>query len=62
MLLRRELDIRSGKNAGHVTEDKAKVGAWVLLDCLDKPTSRGAQPEVGRHYAPRSDKSVARID
>jgi methionyl-tRNA formyltransferase len=61
MLLERELDIR-GKNAGQVTEELAQLGAAALIDWLDHSLPPVPQPEVGITYAPKIDKSEARID
>jgi methionyl-tRNA formyltransferase len=61
MLLKRELDI-SGKNAGQVTDELAKLGASALLDWLNRPTSPEPQPEEGATYAAKIDKAEARID
>jgi methionyl-tRNA formyltransferase len=61
MLLKRELDI-SGKNAGQVTVELAKLGASALVDWLNRPTSPEPQPEEGATYAAKIDKAEARID
>jgi len=61
MLLKRELDI-SGKNAGQVTEEIAKLGAHALVDWLSSPTPPEAQPDEGVTYAKKIDKGEARID
>jgi methionyl-tRNA formyltransferase len=60
MLLKRELDI-SGKNAGQVTEELAKLGAEALLEWLAHPGPTEPQPE-GATYASKIDKAEARID
>jgi methionyl-tRNA formyltransferase len=60
MLLKHELDIR-GKNAGQVTEELAKLGAVALVEWLDHPAPPVPQPEAGITYAPKIDKSEARI-
>ena len=46
MLLKRELDI-SGKNAGQVTEELAKLGAEALVAWLAHPAPPEPQPAVG---------------
>jgi len=61
MLLKRELDI-TGKAAGQVTEEMAKLGAKALVEWLDHPTTPEAQPNVGVTYASKIDKAEARID
>ena len=61
MLLKRELDIR-GKNGGQVMEEMAKLGADALVDWIDRPTPPEPQPEDGATYAPKIDKSEARIN
>ncbi len=60
MLLKREVDI-SGKNAGQVTEELAKLGAEALIDWLVHPMPPEEQPE-GATYASKIDKAEARID
>jgi methionyl-tRNA formyltransferase len=61
MLLKRELDI-SGKNAGEVTEEMAKLGATALIDWLSEQRPAEAQPADGATYAPKVVKAEARID
>jgi methionyl-tRNA formyltransferase len=61
MLLKRELDI-SGKNAGQVTEELAKLGANALTEWLDHPTPPEPQPQDGASYAAKVEKSETRID
>ena len=61
MLLKRELDIRA-KNAGQVTEELARLGATALIEALDGGVSPEPQPNVGVTYAPKVDKTEARID
>jgi methionyl-tRNA formyltransferase len=61
MLLKRELPI-SGKNAGQVTEEMAKLGAVALIEWLDSPIPPQPQPEHGATYASKIDKAEARID
>ena len=46
MLLKRELDI-SGKNAGQVTEELARLGAKAVVEWLAHPTPPEPQPAVG---------------
>ena len=61
MLARQTLDIR-GKNAGQVTEEMANLGAQLLLQWLETPTSPEPQPIAGVTYADKIDKAEARID
>ena len=61
MLLKRQLDI-SGKNAGQVTEELARLGASALLEWLGNPTPPEPQPDEGVTYASKIDKAEARID
>jgi methionyl-tRNA formyltransferase len=61
MLHRLTLDIR-GKNAGQVTEEMAELGAHALLDWLRNPTAPEPQPVGGSTYAPKIEKTEARID
>jgi methionyl-tRNA formyltransferase len=61
MLLRHELSI-SGKNAGQVTDELAKLGAKTLIEWLDHPTPPETQPEDGVTYASKVDKAETRID
>jgi methionyl-tRNA formyltransferase len=61
MLLKRGLDI-SGKNAGQVTEDLAKLGAEALTEWLDNPTPPEDQPAEGATYASKIDKAETRVD
>lgn len=61
MLLKRELSL-TGKNAGQVTEEMARLGASALLEWLAEPTSPEAQPREGVTYAAKIDKAEARID
>ena len=61
MLLKRELDI-SGKNAGQVADNLAKLGAMALIQWLDDPSPPEPQPADGATYASKIDKAEARID
>ncbi|MBA3669978.1 MAG: methionyl-tRNA formyltransferase [Sphingomonas sp.] len=61
MLLRRELAI-DGKNAGQMTDELAKLGASVLIEWLNHPTSAKTQPEDGATYAAKIAKAETRID
>ena len=61
MLLKRELRL-DRKNAGQVTEELAKLGASALLKWIENPSPPEPQPENGATYAPKVDKSEARID
>ena len=63
MLLKRELAI-DRKNAGQVTDRLAELGSKALLEWLSDPTAHSSvpQPEEGVTYAPKIDKSEARID
>ena len=61
ILLQHNLEI-SGKNAGQVTEELAKIGSMALLDWLKHPTTPVSQPEDGVTYASKIDKAEARID
>jgi methionyl-tRNA formyltransferase len=61
MLLTRELVI-SGKNAGEVTDEMAKLGATALIDWLGERTPAQPQPADGATYASKVDKAEARID
>jgi methionyl-tRNA formyltransferase len=61
MLLKRELRI-SGKNAGQVTEDIAKLGAETLVEWLTSPAPGKPQPDDGATYASKIDKAETRID
>ena len=61
MLARQTLDIR-GRNAGQATEEMANLGARMLIEWLDAPTSPEAQPIAGATYANKVDKAEARID
>ena len=53
MLGRKTLDIR-GKNAGHVTEEMAILGAHLLIEWLDHPTPPKPSPSPARAMPPRS--------
>jgi methionyl-tRNA formyltransferase len=61
MLLERDLTI-SGKNAGQVMEELAKLGAAALIEWLDHPTPPRPQPAEGVTYASKIDKAEARIE
>jgi methionyl-tRNA formyltransferase len=61
MLARQTVDIR-GKTAGQVTEELANLGARMLVEWLDHPTSPEPQPIAGATYASKIDKAEARID
>ena len=61
ILLTRELDL-SGKNAGQVTEELAKLGATALVAWLVEPTAPTPQPDTGETYAKKVDKAETRID
>jgi methionyl-tRNA formyltransferase len=63
MLLKRELPI-SARNAGEVTEELSKLGAEALIEWLSQPRLYPPvpQPEDGVIYAPKIDKTEARID
>jgi len=61
MLLKRELSI-SGKSAGQVTEELARLGAAALIEWLAHPTPPQPQPDEGVTYASKIDKAEARID
>ena len=63
ILLTREISL-DRKNAGQVTEEMALVGAEALLDWVDDPTRfpPRSQPDDGATYAPKIDKTDARID
>jgi methionyl-tRNA formyltransferase len=62
MLLARKLML-DRRNAGQITTEMAKVGAEALLQWLADPTSHRPQPQPaeGATYAPKIDKSEARI-
>jgi methionyl-tRNA formyltransferase len=51
-----------GKNTGQVTEEMAKLGADLLVEWLNNPTTPRPQPEVGVTYAPKIEKAETRID
>jgi methionyl-tRNA formyltransferase len=61
MLARQTVDIR-GMTAGQVTEELANLGARMLVEWLDHPTSPEPQPIAGATYASKIDKAEARID
>ena len=61
MLARQTLDIR-GKNSGQITEEMANIGARLLLEWLETPTSPQPQPVAGATHAHKIDKAEARID
>jgi methionyl-tRNA formyltransferase len=61
MLARQTLDIRY-KNAGHVTEEMAQLGARLLVDWLASPTPPEPQPVAGITYASKIAKAETRID
>jgi len=61
MLLKRETAIDS-KTAGQLTEELARLGAEALVEWLANPSAPVPQPEEGVTYAPKIDKSEARID
>jgi methionyl-tRNA formyltransferase len=61
MLRKRETPVH-GKNAGELTDELAKLGAQALVEWLGSPTPPVAQPDEGVTYAPKIDKSEARID
>jgi methionyl-tRNA formyltransferase len=61
MLARQTVDIR-GKTAGQATEELANLGARMLVEWLDHPTSPEPQPIAGATYASKIDKAEARID
>jgi methionyl-tRNA formyltransferase len=61
MLLKRELRLNR-KNAGQITGELAELGARTLLEWLDHPTPPQPQPDEGATYAPKIDKTEARID
>lgn len=61
MLLKRELPL-DHKNTGQVTEELARLGASALLEWLANPSPPVPQPEDGATYAPKVDKTEARID
>ena len=61
ILLSRKLDI-SGKNAGEVTDEMAKLGAQALIEWLNHPTAPKPQPDEGATYAAKIEKAEARID
>ena len=61
MLARQTLDIR-GKTAGQVTEEMAVLGARMLVEWLQAPTSPEPQPIAGATYAAKIDKAETRID
>jgi methionyl-tRNA formyltransferase len=50
-----------GKNAGQVTEELARIGASALLEWLDLRSPPRPQPKDGATYAPKIEKSEARI-
>ncbi len=60
MLARQTVDIRH-KNSGQVTEELAILGARMLLEWLESPTSAEPQPVAGATYASKIDKAEARI-
>ena len=61
MLARQTVDIHH-KNAGQVTEELANVGARMLVDWLEHPTSPEPQPIGGATYARKIEKAETRID
>lgn len=61
ILYRQTIDIRH-KNAGQVTEELANLGARLLIEWLDHPTSPEPQPIAGVTYAKKIDKAETRID
>jgi methionyl-tRNA formyltransferase len=61
MLLKREVSI-GYKTAGELIDELADLGAQALLEWLKDPTSPQPQPDDGQTYAPKIDKTEARID
>jgi methionyl-tRNA formyltransferase len=63
MLLAKKLPL-DRKNAGQVTEEMAELGTDALLEWLDDRTSHPPreQPTEGATYAPKIDKTEARIN
>ena len=61
MLLKRETPV-GRKNAGHLTNELANLGAEALVEWLGSPSAPVPQPQDGVTYASKIDKAEARID